>query len=238
MGYTHRHLLNSLKLLILIVVAIQVRFVPHSVAAPLSVPVGIPALTSALPQAKPPSSPALSLNGEESAWLAAHPEIKIGINRAWPPMDYVDGEGQPQGIGVGFIKALNTRLGGRLKIVPLSWPDMYEGLQEKRIDAIMDITPRPDREALFSFTAPYLTVPHSIIAPKDTVYHENLDSLRGKTVAVESRFFMEGLLHEKYPDIKVKSFNTTSDALDAVTKGRPTPTWGIAPWQPILSNGN
>ena len=105
-----------------------------------------------------------------------------------------------------------------MKIVPLSWPNMYEGVQEKRIDAIMDITPRPDREALFNFTAPYLSVPHSIVAPRDTVYHENLDSLKGKTVAVESRFFMEGLLHEKYPDIKVKSFNTTSDALDAVTK--------------------
>ncbi|HKI50185.1 MAG TPA: transporter substrate-binding domain-containing protein, partial [Desulfobacteria bacterium] len=210
--HTPRHLLNSLKMLILIVLAFQGRFVPPSVASPLSVPVGSLSPTMSL-------SPGLSLNVEESAWLAAHPEIKMGINRAWPPMDYVDGEGIPQGIGVGFIKALNTRLGGRLKIVPLSWTDMYEGVQEKRIDAIMDITPRPDREAFFNFTTPYLTVPHSIIAPKDTVYYENLNSLKGKTVALESRFFMEGLLHEKYPDINVKPFNTTSDALDAVSKG-------------------
>ncbi len=217
--HTHRHLLNSLKLLILIVLAFQGRFVAPSVASPLSVRVGIPALTRSLSPAKRPSFPGLSLNGEESAWLAAHPEIKIGINRAWPPMDYVDEEGKPQGIGVGFIRALNTRLGGRLKIVPLSWSDMYEGVQKKRVDAIMDITPRPDREALFNFTTPYLTVPHSVIAPKDTYYYEDLNSLKGKTVALEHRFFMEGLLHEKYPDINVKAFNTTSDALDAVSKG-------------------
>ena len=82
-------------------------------------------------------------------------------------MDYVDTEGEPQGIGVGFIKAMNARLDGRLEILPLPWSEMVEAVKEKRIDALMDITPRPDREAFLNFTKPYLSIPHSIIARKD-----------------------------------------------------------------------
>ncbi|MFC1825891.1 transporter substrate-binding domain-containing protein, partial [Thermodesulfobacteriota bacterium] len=177
------------------------------------------ALEQALAPVKKPISPALPLTVEELAWLAAHPEIKIAINQAWPPMDYIDEQGKPQGIGVGFIKALNSRLSGRLKIVPLPWMEMYEGVKEKRIDALMDITPRPDRDPFFNFTKPYVMVPHIIIAPKDAPYYENLSHLEGKTVGVERGFFIVRVLREKYPTITVKLFNTTSDALDAVSKG-------------------
>ena len=38
-------------------------------------------------------------------------------------------------------------------------------------------------------------------------------------MGVESRFFIARVLQEKYPGIKVKLFDTTSDALDAVSKG-------------------
>jgi len=166
-----------------------------------------------------PAPQGLSLTPEESAWLDDHPVITIAINQAWPPMDYVDTEGQPRGIGVGFIRALNERLDGRLKIVPLPWTEMVEGVKERRIDALMDITPRPDREAFFHFTSPYLNVPHNIIARKDAPYYEDLSRLAGKTVGVERHFFIEKILREKYPDIRIELFETTSDALDAVSKG-------------------
>jgi ABC-type amino acid transport substrate-binding protein/nitrogen-specific signal transduction histidine kinase len=214
------HYLQSLVLVMLAVFVIQTHPAPESIA---SVPVkeGIPQGESGVSrdnQGKP-APPGLSLTAEESAWLVAHPEITIGVNQAWPPMDYVDTEGEPQGIGVGFIKALNARLNGRLKIVPLPWTEMVEGVKEKRIDALMDITPRPDRAPFFHFTNPYLIIPHSIIARKDAPYYEDLSRLAGKTVGVERRFFIERVLREKYPDIQVKLFDTTSDALDAVSKG-------------------
>lgn len=177
------------------------------------------ALKKALAPVKKPIAPGFSLTVEEMAWLDAHPEITIAINQAWPPMDYIDAQGTPQGIGVGFIKALNTRLNGRLKIVPLPWREMYAAVKEKRIDALMDITPRPDREPFFNFTKPYVSVPHSIIAPKDVPYYEDISQLQGKTVGVEHGFFIVRVLREKYPAIRVKLFDTTSDALDAVSKG-------------------
>jgi len=214
------HCLRCLTVAMLAALAIQAGLLSPSMAS-AGAKAGIPPGGHGLNQ-DPPGKPALSdlsLTDAESAWLATHPEITIAVNQAWPPMDYVDADGEPQGIGVGFIKALNARLGGRLKIVPLPWTEMVQGVKEKRIDALMDITPRPDREPFFNFTRPYLNIPHSIIARKEGPYYGDLSQLAGKSVGVERRFFIGQVLREKYPDIRLRLFDTTSDALDAVSKG-------------------
>ncbi|WP_457573064.1 transporter substrate-binding domain-containing protein [Desulfolithobacter sp.] len=177
------------------------------------------ALKKVLTPAKRVDPPLPGLSATQLSWLAAHPEITIAVNRAWPPMDYVDESGEVRGVGVDFIAALNRRLGNVLKIVPLSWEEMYEGVREKRIDALMDITPRPEREPYFNFTKPYLVVPQVIFAPADGPYYESLADLAGRTVAVERAFFLVRVLRESWPTIRVEEFDTTSDALDAVIKG-------------------
>jgi len=215
------HCLRCLTVAMLAALAIQAGLLSPSMAS-VGAKAGIPPGGHGLnqdPPGRPPLSD-LSLTDAESAWLATHPEITIAVNQAWPPMDYVDADGEPRGIGVGFIKALNARLGGRLKIMPLPWTEMVRGVKEKRIDALMDITPRPDREPFFNFTRAYLNIPHSIIARKEAPYYADPSQLAGKSVGVERRFFIEQVLREKYPDIRLKLFDTTSDALDAVSKGQ------------------
>ena len=136
--------LRCLTVVMLAALAIQAGFLSPSMSS-VGAKADIPPSRHGLYQ-NPSGRPALvdlSLSDAESAWLATHPEITIAINQAWPPMDYVEPDGEPKGIGVGFIKALNARLGGRLKIVPLPWTEMVQGVKEKRIDALMDITPRP-----------------------------------------------------------------------------------------------
>jgi PAS domain S-box-containing protein len=162
---------------------------------------------------------ALELSDAERAWLNSHPKIRIGIMNAWPPMDYVDSSGRPQGIGVQFIKALNERLDNRLEIVPGPWKQTYESVKEKRLDALMDITPRPDREAFFQFTKPYIEVPHVIFAHKDGPYFNSLADLASKTVGVERSFFIVKVLNKDYPQVRVIEYTSTSDALDALSKG-------------------
>ena len=161
----------------------------------------------------------VTLTPEQKAWLDAHPEIHVGIMEAWPPMDFLDDFGKPQGIGVDFIEALNKRLGGRLTIVPGPWKKTYDQVKNKQLEALMDITPRKNREPYFNFTRPYANIPHVIIAPKDGPYYRSVEDLSGKTVALEQGFFIIRHLKENYPDIRIQEHASTSDALDAVSKG-------------------
>lgn len=166
------------------------------------------------------SMPKFELTQRERAWLSRHREIRVGAMNAWPPMDYVDAQGNPAGIGVDFVNVLNGRLDGALKIVPGVWTKMLGDIKGNRLDAIMDITPTTARESFINFTQPYLIVPHVIFAKRDNEYLAGLRDLEGKTVAVEREFFIANVLRDKFPGTTVKEYATTSDALDAVAKGQ------------------
>ncbi len=161
----------------------------------------------------------IGLTDKEISWLKQHPRIQIGIMHAWPPMDYVDKLGKPSGIGVGFIQALNKRLEGRLVITPGQWDDIFSAAKKKQLDALMDITPRHDREKFFNFTQPYIEVPHLIFTRKYAPYTNSLAQLAGKKVAVESGFFLVDILKNEHPEIMVVEYDSTSSALSALENG-------------------
>jgi diguanylate cyclase (GGDEF)-like protein/PAS domain S-box-containing protein len=156
---------------------------------------------------------------EEKNWLENNPRIDIGIMNAWPPMDYVDGKGQPKGIGAGFIKALNKRLDNIITIVPGTWEDIYNDVKNKKLDALTGITPRKNREEFFNFTDPYVSVPHVIFRRKGEDYTRNLNALAGKVIGAEAGFFIHDVIKSKYPQVRSKEYANTSDAIDALLKG-------------------
>ncbi len=161
----------------------------------------------------------LDFTAQELAWLADHKQIEVGIMDAWPPFDFVDEEGRPQGIGMDFIAALNRRLGGVLVPAPGNWADIYKEVKEKRLAALLDITPKQERSADFLFTRPYLTVPHVIVARDDTPYLKSEEDLIGKTVALETDFGNVTYFKTRYPDVIIRQYNDTSAALGAVAAG-------------------
>ena len=131
-----------------------------------------------------------SLTAEEKAWLAEHPEISIGIMDAWAPMNFVDETGTPNGIGVDCIKALDQRLGGVLTIQAGPFKENYSRIKNKKLDALMDITPKKEREPFFNFTKPYLTIPHVIVGRKDGLYFDSekdLTALSEKASELKAR---------------------------------------------------
>ncbi len=163
--------------------------------------------------------PAIGLNSEEKTWLANHPVIRVGMMDSWPPFNFVDEEGNPIGIGVDYIRALNKRLGSVLTIYPAPFQENYLHVKNHKLDALMDITPKEEREEFFHFTEPYLKVPHVIVGRKNESYWNSEDELAGKTVAIERGFYNEKYLMQHYPDIKIQQFESSLEALEAVSRG-------------------
>jgi ABC-type amino acid transport substrate-binding protein/nitrogen-specific signal transduction histidine kinase len=172
---------------------------------------------------------------EEQAWLAAHPRIRIGAMDNWPPMDFVDETGTLHGLGADFIGLLNELLDGRLEAVPAPFPQLLEDVRAGRLDALLDVTPRPDREAYLHFTKPYAVLPHAIVARKGGRYYDSFASLHRRTVAVEAGFFVGAHLRSNHPAIRVEEYPSTREALlavaaeqaDAYVGNRAGATWVI-----------
>jgi signal transduction histidine kinase len=169
--------------------------------------------------AQPLGKAELLLTSTESEWLKQHPHIQVGVMEAWPPLNYLDQNKIPQGIGAEYLGALNKQLGGVLVPVPAPFKENYDRVLSGQLDAIMDITQRPDREALFNFTKPYIVIPHAIVGRKDAGYFETERDLNGKTIALERGFFNVTYFRNNFPAVTIREYASTSEALDAVSRG-------------------
>jgi signal transduction histidine kinase/membrane-bound lytic murein transglycosylase MltF len=164
-------------------------------------------------------SVSLELTKPEQVWLRDHPKVHIGIMDAWPPMNFVDETGTPQGIGVDFVKALNRRLKGILTLEPGPFETNLERVKDKKLDALMDITPAKERDPFFNFTIPYLTIPHVIVGRRDGPHFKSEKDLAGKTVALERGYYNIQYFRENYPEVTIKEYGSTGEALGAVSRG-------------------
>lgn len=165
-----------------------------------------------------PQAPHIALTPEEASWLDTQEHIEIGIMDEWPPFAFIAPEGAPKGIDVDFIHAMNRRLNGKLSIVPGVWSDIYNRVKEKKLAALMDITPKESRTPYFNFTRPYIAVPHVIIAPKDMPFIGSESDLNGKTLALEEGFGNVAYFETHYPDVRIKPYPDTKAALESVAR--------------------
>ncbi|MFH1134651.1 MAG: transporter substrate-binding domain-containing protein [Pseudomonadota bacterium] len=165
------------------------------------------------------SRDSLVLTSDEKAWLQARPRIAVAVMDAWPPFNMADAQGKAEGIGVDYLELLGERLGVAFNIVPGPFADNLEAVRQKRIDALMDVTPKPEREEYLNFTKPYLDIPHVIVGRSDGPYHENELSLSGKTLALEKGFGNVKYFREQYPKVKVVELPDTEACLLAVSRG-------------------
>ena len=100
---------------------------------------------------------ALTLTDEEKTWLAAHPQLKLGVDASWPPFEFRDQEGRYQGLAADYIALLQERLGVTLKpIEPSSWTEGLQQARESRIDLLPGIMSTAERQCYLAFTRPYL----------------------------------------------------------------------------------
>ena len=110
-------------------------------------------------------------------------------------------------------------MGGKLKIVSDSWSTIYTKAQNGELHAIMDITPKPEREEFFAFTRSYLHVPHVIVSRTSTPKFPDLKAIEGKKVALEKDIGTILHLQKNHPTIMIQTYENTSLCLDALSRG-------------------
>jgi len=108
---------------------------------------------------------ALTLTDEERSWLAAHPDLRLGVDASWPPFEFRDDQGRYQGLAADYINVIRQRLAVKLTpIEPISWTEVLQQAKQGKLDVLPGIMSTPERQAYLSFTRPYLDFPIVILA--------------------------------------------------------------------------
>lgn len=160
-----------------------------------------------------------TLSDEEALWVNANRDVTVGIMADWPPFNKVGADGISAGISSEIIRAIAFQTGLDIRLVPGAWKDIYPQLVDKKIDALMDVTPKPSRQPLMNFTSNYLAIPHAIIALDSASRFAGEMDLYGRTISLEKGFGNVKWFRENHPQVTVREYTDTRDSLEAVARG-------------------
>lgn len=160
---------------------------------------------------------ALTLTDEERSWLAAHPDLRLGVDASWPPFEFRDDQGRYQGLAADYIDRIRQRLSIKLTpIEPVSWTVVLEQAKQAKLDLLPGIMSTPERQAYLSFTRPYLDFPIVILAHVGGPQPRKLEDLYGLKIAVVENYAPHELLRTHNPDLNLVAMPNVSSALQAL----------------------
>jgi hypothetical protein len=81
---------------------------------------------------KEAQSSRLNLSEAEKTWLKEHRVITLG-GGVFPPLDFVDEDGQSVGVGPDYMQLLEDMLGIRFKYISGDWGEIQQMLKDKKI---------------------------------------------------------------------------------------------------------
>jgi len=163
----------------------------------------------------------LKLNAKEQAWVAEHPIIKLGADKDWAPIDFVDQDGVHKGIAADYLSLMGERIGVEFKRVSkLKWGQVIQGLKERKLDVVSAITPSQERQKFASFTVQFLQAPQVIFTRQNTSFIGGIEALYEKTVAVVESSYIESWLHQYHPKIETVSVANIEDGLGRLSDGK------------------
>jgi len=163
----------------------------------------------------------IGLTAEDRAWLTEHPTLRLGVDRAWAPYEYLDREGTHRGLSAGFTRRIEEILGISFLPPPnLSWTEVIARAESGHLDVLPAIAPVPDRLDRFAFTAPYLVWPTVIATRHDGPRVESLADLAGKRLGVVEGYALQSLLARDHPEVTLVPLPDIAAALTALEQHR------------------
>jgi polar amino acid transport system substrate-binding protein len=148
------------------------------------------------------------------------PVIRVAVEGAYPPFNYLDQSNELQGFEVDLLKALCEAMKAQCTLVTHDWDGIIRGLINREYDAIMsslEITGR--REKRIAFSRRYYAIPAAFIAQKDSDIRDvSPEALAGRKVGTTDRSEHAAFLQKHYKSTEVQTYGKLEEAdLDLLT---------------------
>lgn len=113
-------------------------------------------------------------------------KLLIGTDATYPPMEYVDDEGNLVGHDIELGNRIAEELDLTAEFISIPWDDIFTTLENGEIDVIISsVTITDERKQLYDFSIPYLNAGQVIITQNENTTISDTEDLQGKKIGVQ-----------------------------------------------------
>ncbi len=142
------------------------------------------------------------LTPAERNYLRAHGPIRYAPDPAFPPLEFLDAEGQAQGITPDLLALMARHVGATLTTVPCpSWTGALDAVRRGGADLLGTVTPTREREVFLLFSKPYMSVPYALFVRDGGPRIKDLTDMEGLHLGVVDGYGILSWLETKHPGL-------------------------------------
>jgi PAS domain S-box-containing protein len=138
----------------------------------------------------------------------------------YPPFCLLDGNGRADGFSVELMRAALAAMNRQVTFRVDTWTVVRGWLENGTIQALPLVGRTPEREAIFDFTVPYMSMYGAIVVRDDSTDIQDLTDLRNRSVAVMKGDNAEEFLRREERGIQIHTTETFQEALRDLSQGR------------------
>jgi ABC-type amino acid transport substrate-binding protein/two-component sensor histidine kinase len=155
----------------------------------------------------------------EAAETAEHP-IHAASEDDYPPYCIINERGEADGFSVELLRAVLNVMGHEVDFRIGPWDQVKKMLATGAVQVLPLVGRTPEREPLYDFTFPYLTMHGTIVVRADETAIRTLDDLAGRRVAVMDGDNAEEFLRRIDTGAEIVTTDTFEVALKELADGR------------------
>ena len=123
------------------------------------------------------------LSSEEEDYLAEKREI-VFIETRYPPFEFINRNGEFDGMTIELIRWMGAELGFRARFVHRTLEEARRDVLRDNADVIISLFYSDERDRVFDFSDPIVRIPARIFVRADRTDIKDIDDLNGKIVAI------------------------------------------------------
>ncbi len=161
----------------------------------------------------------LTACGGSSEEVLSDGVLTVGTNAEFPPFEYVDDNGEPDGFDIALIKAIGEKMGLEVQVENMEFDSLVAAIGSKIDVAIAGMTVTDERKESVDFSDAYYEAVQYVIVPADSEI-ATADDLVGKTIGVQLGTTGDFIATDDIADTKVSQYSKAVDAVNDLVNGK------------------
>lgn len=167
-----------------------------------------------LPSIKLIGQTGINLSVAEKEWIENNDTVYFGYDPDWKPYEFINENGNHDGIVEPIIDLIRSRSGINLQPLPnQGWLSSVESLKSEQLQVLPIIAVTDDRLQFMDFTSSYVSFSFVIINSEEGKFIGEINDLNNLKVALPRGYVITELIERDYPNFTIVYTNNLEEAL-------------------------